>query len=74
MAKRNQFEGMTQQQIDSFKMQKKYTMFLVVVFMLMMFAGVMLSITNACGWYTDEELGLVSGTSVTDVVSDSQLD
>jgi len=64
MAKKNKYEGMTQQQIESFKLEKKYTMILAVVFMFMIFLGVILSTTNACGWYTEEELRPTSATSV----------
>jgi len=67
MAKKNRYEGMSQQEIDALKAEKKVTMIAAVFFMFLIFAGIILSTTNACNWYTDEELGLVSATSVADV-------
>ena len=54
--KKNRYEGMSKQDIDVLKQEKRFTMIAALFFIMMIAAGLLLSTTNLCGWYSEDEL------------------
>lgn len=64
MAKKNRYKGMSKQEIEAVKSEKKLSLILALMFMLMMLVGIVLARADSCGNDNNSEPDAVSPTVV----------